>query len=186
MRLRPDSRLLWVESLQSRTPPGCLGLLDTPGGLRTAHLVVPPQLALVPGASSPDHVLLRPLSDEEATTYEPASSLQSMADTAIAGLAGVRARVAPDGSRVVLLASSPEGLPHAVRELTERLGVPVLLRNERAELPDPLLPELLQELEYAGETVVVEGISVFHGQATLRRPTGGTVKVPLSDLNRPG
>lgn len=184
VRLGPGTQMIWVESALSQLPPDHVCLLRTPEGERTATVVVAPQLLFGEAPVTPGFRLLRSLTGEEALSYEPAASIREAVARELGGLNHVRARVAPDGSRVTLLTDRAHALEEAAGRLMERLGIVVVLRNAAGMLPDPPLPELLAEVEWEGASFIVERISVFHGQLTLRKEDGETTTIPLADWQR--
>lgn len=182
VRLDPAAPVLWVESAVLELPPGCLCLLHTPEGRRSARLVVAPDQLLRAHPAVPGYTLLGELIPEEALEVEPASSLLATVEEALRGVESVSVSVAPDGSRISLLTGEPERLEGRIEELRSAVGVPVVVRDEAGRLRDPALPDLLQELTYGGETATVTGISVFRGTVTLQWPDGGTDEIPLAEI----
>ncbi|MDP9383320.1 MAG: hypothetical protein M3Q29_24890 [Chloroflexota bacterium] len=182
IRLQPSGPLLWVECAVSELQPGSLSLLHTPGGDRSARVMVAPQHVLTMASPLSGHLLLHELSEDEALTVEPAAALRDRVEEYLRALHGVRASVAPDGSRVTLLADTPELAGRVAGELSAALEVPVVVRNHSDRLPEPPLPELMQEITYGDKRVTVVRISVFRGTVTLRDASGETFDVPLSEL----
>ncbi len=174
------SPLLWVHCEPSELPPGCLAMVRTPHGERSARVVVAPQLVLHPGPVAQDYVLLGPLSDEEGLLVDPAASLRERA-VAIAG-SDVKLRVSPDGSRIILIGLTPGPLEELARQLRESLRVVVVIRDEIGGVSTPPLPRLLETIEYEGEPATVVRLSVFSQTVTLRAADGKEVTLSLPDV----
>ncbi len=176
------SPLLWIHCEPSELPPGCLAMVRTPHGERSARVVAAPQLVLHPGPLAQDYVLLGPLSEEEALLVDPAASLRERA-AAIAG-SEVQLRVAPDGSRMILIGPASSPLEDLARQLRESLRVVVVIRDETGEVPAPPLPQLLENIEYEGEPATVTRLSVFSQTVTLRTADGEEVTLSLPEVLR--
>ncbi len=180
VRTEVGSPLLWVRCEPSELTTGCLGMVRTPYGERSARVVVAPQLVLHPGPVAQDYVLLGSLSNEEAFLVDPAASLRERA-VAIAG-SEVELRVSPDGSRITLVGPAPGRLEELARELRESLRVVVVVRDETGEVPAPPLPRLLEIIEYEGQPATVTRLSVFSQTVTLRAADGKEVTLSLPEV----
>lgn len=182
--LTPGGPLIWALSDQRELPPGCLCLLTTPEGERSARLVVPPQLLRKPVEYQQGYILQRGLTEAEALVYEPAASLTQQLARKLGNWPGVRAHVTPDGSNVTLLAERPPAVTGLATAIMVRFQVPVVVRDQSGELPGRVLPGLLDEIAFGGESVTVQRISVFRGEITLRRAGGNELTVPLESVSR--